>query len=69
MDYFDIDIEGKTYLIKPSLENERLYFVTEISGIEVVFSVTENGLEAIDDTSVDRDLLEKIACEIESHLM
>ncbi|HWV73001.1 MAG TPA: hypothetical protein VN040_14870 [Pseudosphingobacterium sp.] len=69
MDYFDIIVEGNNYLIKPSLENERLYFVTEINSIEVVFKATENGLKAIDDTSVDRNLLEKIASEIEAHLM
>lgn len=68
MDYFEIKIRDTDYLVKPFIERDNLLFTTEVSGEEVLFGVTGNGLEAIDPPDVDPELLVEIASEIDSYM-
>ncbi len=68
MDYFEINVRGIAYLIKPSIEEDNLFFTTEVEGKEVLFGGTGNGLEAIDPPDVDQEVLDEIASEIDSYL-
>ncbi len=68
MDYFEINVRGIAYLIKPSIEEDNLFFTAEVEGKEVLFGGTGNGLEAIDPPDVDQEVLDEIASEIDSYL-
>ena len=69
MDYFEIKVRDKTYLIQPYVENDKLLFTTEVEGREVLFGGTGNGLEAIDAPDTDEELLAEIASEIDRDMM
>lgn len=68
MDYFEVTVRSTAYLIKPHIEEDSLFFTTEVEGKEVLFGGTGNGLEAIDPPDVEQELLEEIASEIDSYL-
>lgn len=69
MDYFEIKVRDRSYLIKPYIESDKLLFTTEINGEEVLFGVTGNGLKAIDPPDIDEELLAEIASEIDRDMM
>lgn len=69
MEYFDISVEGKTYVVRPSYDDSAMLLTTEVNGSEIVFKGSGDGLRVIDAGNIDRELIDKLASEIEAYLM
>lgn len=69
MDYFDITVDGKLYLIKPTLNGSELSFITDIDNHEVLFKNNGDGIIAIaTNADLEVTLLERIAKQIENYI-
>lgn len=65
MDYFDVNVRGSTYLIKPELNGSDFYFTTDVDNTEVLFKSYGDGLTAVTtNADLNIELLEEIALSI-----
>jgi|GEM_PF-1479106 len=72
MDYFEVSVDGRNYLIKPSLmdHGNGATFSTIVHGQEIVFIAGGDGLTATKpNPQLDADLLDRIAQAIDSYFM